>query len=90
MLSTQAENTGIDLWHYETRDGRSIQKALDFLLPFAIDKKKFDYQQIGKYKEKDLSYLLTLAVNKFAGSDYATRFELMRKYGTPLQNLLYK
>lgn len=90
MLSTQAENTGIDLRHYETRDGRSIQKALDFLLPFAMDKKKSGYQQIGKYEEKDLNYLLTLAANKFAGCDYKTRAELMRKYGTPLQNLLYK
>lgn len=90
MLSTQAENTGIDLWHYETGDGRSIQKALDFLLPFAMDKKKFGYQQIGKYEEKDLNYLLTLAASKFAGNDYKTRAALMRKYDTPLQNLLYK
>lgn len=90
MLSAQAENMGIDLWHYQTNDGRSIQKALDFLLPYAMDKKKFDYQQIGKYEEKDLNYLLTLAANKYTGNDYKNRALQMKQYDSPLQNLLYK
>ncbi len=90
MLSAQAENMGVDLWHYQTSDGRSIQKALDFLLPYAMDKKKFDYQQIGKYEEKDLNYLLTLAANKYAGNDYKNRALQMKQYDSPLQNLLYK
>ena len=90
MLATQAENMGIDLWHYETKDGRSIQKALDFLLPYAMGNKKFEYQQIGKYEEKDLNYLLTFAVNKYSDADYKSRAEQMKKYDTPLQNLLYK
>ena len=90
MLSAQAENLGIDLWHYQTNDGRSIQKALDFLLPFAMDKKKFEYQQIGKFEEKDLNYLITLAANKYGNTDYKNRAEQMKQYDSPLQNLLHK
>lgn len=90
MLSTQAENLGIDLWHYQTADGRSIEKALDFLLPYAMDKIKFDYQQIGKYEEKDLNYLLTRAADKYADTNYKIRAAQLKQYDTPLQNLLYK
>src|SRR5579862_9442634 len=34
-LSSIAQNLGIDLWHFQTTDGRSIRKALDFMAPYA-------------------------------------------------------
>jgi hypothetical protein len=45
-LCQLAEYLFADLWHFETADGRSIQKAFDFLYPAWIDRNKWHYQQI--------------------------------------------
>jgi len=45
-LATLGERVGVDLWNFQTRDGRSIRKALDFLTPIALGEKKWDYQEI--------------------------------------------
>jgi hypothetical protein len=34
-LATLAECVGVDLWHYQTADGRGLRKAVDFLTPYA-------------------------------------------------------
>src|SRR5947207_14326063 len=44
-LATLGERVGVDLWNFQTRDGRSIRKALDFLVPIAIGEKKWAYQE---------------------------------------------
>ena len=49
LLARLAENVRIDLWNYETSDGRSIRKALEFLKPFASGEKKWTYQQLGEW-----------------------------------------
>jgi len=60
-LARLGENVGIDLWHYETRDGRSIRKALDFLVPFAMGEKKWTYQQLGEWPPQMLFPLIRRA-----------------------------
>jgi len=60
-LARLGENVGIDLWHYETRDGRSIRKALDFLAPFATGEKKWSYQQLGDWPPQMLFPLIRRA-----------------------------
>jgi len=47
-LATMAEAQGIDLWHYESPQGGSILKAIQFLAPYADDKNKWPYKQIDK------------------------------------------
>ncbi|MEX2566169.1 MAG: alginate lyase family protein [Cyclobacteriaceae bacterium] len=37
---------GIDLWNYETLDGRSIKKAMEFLRPFVEGREEWTYKQI--------------------------------------------
>jgi hypothetical protein len=47
-LAMVGSRVGVDLWHYETADGRSIRKALDWVLPFVTGEKEWTYQQIDE------------------------------------------
>jgi hypothetical protein len=46
-LATLGERVGVDLWNFQTHDGRSIRRALDFLTPVALGESKWQYQEIG-------------------------------------------
>ena len=46
-LATLGQAVGFDLWRFQTNDGRSIRKALDFLTLIAVGVKKWQYQEIG-------------------------------------------
>jgi len=69
-LATLGENLGIDLWNYQTPDGRSISKALDFLLPFALREKKWPYQQLGGWSPNGFFPLLRRAALKISNPRY--------------------
>lgn len=68
--ATLADNIGVDLWHYTTSDGRSIKKAIDWLLPYALGEKKWEYKQIHDYSKKQLYYILLVAADKYQDSHY--------------------
>jgi len=56
-LAQLGENVGVDLWKYETKDGRGIRKAVDFLYPFSIGE-KWKYQQLGEWPPQELFPLM--------------------------------
>src|SRR5947207_8077818 len=60
-LATLGERVGVDLWNFQTRDGRSIRKALDFLTPIAIGDRKWQYQELGGVKPESLFPLMRRA-----------------------------
>ena len=60
-LARLADEVGSDLWHYETKDGRSIQGALDYLVPFADGTKQWPYPQIAPFETDGLVVLLRQA-----------------------------
>jgi hypothetical protein len=56
-LAQLGENVGVDLWNFETKDGRGIRKAIDFLYPFSIGE-KWKYQQLGEWPPQELFPLM--------------------------------
>lgn len=56
-LAALGERAGVDLWSYETPEGRSIRRALDWLVPFARGR-EWPYPQITPWSPKDLAPLL--------------------------------
>jgi hypothetical protein len=64
---------GVDLWNAQTDDGRSIRKALDFLVPIATGEKKWDYQEIeGGVKPEMLFPVMRRAAAIFRDKPYQT------------------
>lgn len=61
QLARLAENVGVDLWSYQTKDGRSIRAALEFLYPYALEDRKWSYQQLGSFEPKSLFPLMRRA-----------------------------
>jgi hypothetical protein len=57
-LATMAQKAGVDLWHYESADGRSLRKALDYLAPYADSEKTWPHEQIAEYSPAGLFALL--------------------------------
>jgi hypothetical protein len=51
-LARLAESVGVDLWTYQTKDGRGIRRAMEYLYPYATGDQKWTYQQIGGFEGK--------------------------------------
>ena len=80
-LASLAERVSVDLWHYESADGRSIRKALDFVVPYLTDpSKKWPGKQIKGFDRSDYAPLLRQAAEKFNAPTYeAVAAELTKK-----------
>ncbi len=70
QLATLGERAGVDLWKYETDDGRSLRKALDFLIPVALGERKWEYQELGGVKPESLFPLMRRAANVYPDQQY--------------------
>jgi hypothetical protein len=53
-LATMGEAAGVDLWNYQTADGRSIRRAFEYLLPYAKAERKWTAKQITPFRESAL------------------------------------
>jgi hypothetical protein len=60
----------VDLWNFETSDGRSIRKAIDYMVPFIGDPKKWKYEQISNIEEAVPSLLRTIGLAAWQFKDH--------------------
>ena len=76
LFNLQAEMTladlgravGVDLWHYQTADGRSLLRALEFMAPFADPQRPWPFQQIHPEHRSELGELLRRAAVEYPDS----------------------
>jgi hypothetical protein len=72
LLAQLGDGVDVDLWHYQTADGRSIRRALDYLIPFGLGKQKWTYQQLGDWPPQMLFPLLRRASSKYFDQEFTT------------------
>jgi len=78
-LATMAECVGVDLWHFKTADGRCLSKALDFLLPYAVEStKKWPYKQAKKEQAREYALLLAHAYIVYQDPRYQQLFQSLK------------
>jgi hypothetical protein len=89
LLARLSQNVGVDLWTYQTRDGRGIRRALEYLYPYAVEDRKWTFQQIEGFEAKVFFPLLRqaaahyldqkfqAAVSKIPKSDASDREHLL-------------
>jgi len=87
LLARLGENVGVDLWNYETRDGRSIRKALGFLVPFAFGQ-KWTYQQLGEWPPQQLFPLIRRAASKYSDDEIKSAVEKLAPINASDRNRL--
>lgn len=90
-LAYLGDHAGVDLWHYESPEGASIRKALDFILPFTLNMDNWKYEQIQKIDADSIYPLLLLAEIKFDKKIYSdwTRKIFGEKDKEQIAGLLY-
>jgi len=60
---------GVDLWNFETGDGRSVRKAIDYLVPFAREPQKWKHEQIAKMEDAVTSLLQIIGIAAWRFND---------------------
>ncbi|HET9400559.1 MAG TPA: alginate lyase family protein [Candidatus Acidoferrales bacterium] len=69
-LARLGDNVGVDLWDFQSKDGRSIRNALDFLVPFVAGEKQWTSPQIEKYNAAEIIPVLLAASDRYKSPAY--------------------
>lgn len=69
-LAWLSQQAGVDLWHYQNKEGAGIRTALDWLIPYAAGKKKWEYPQISPYNKAEMYALLLQAAKVYNSEAY--------------------
>jgi alginate lyase len=70
LLATLGERIGVNLWNYRTADGRSIRRAFDYVIPFALGEKKWPDQQLGEWQPQILYPIMRRAAARYRDEKY--------------------
>jgi hypothetical protein len=70
QLAALGERVGVDVWGYATNDGRSLRRALDFLVPFADGRAKWPYPEMRGIDAGAIHWLLRRAAAAWRAPEY--------------------
>jgi hypothetical protein len=65
-----AEHLNIDLWNYQTVDGKNLQKCVDWMLPYLKKEKTWNYKQIKKMEYNETVNILKTAAKVYSNPTY--------------------
>ena len=87
-IARLTENLKIDLWNFET-DGKSIKRAVDWLVPFAKGDKKWTNEQIKLITFEKTVKILHFAAQKYNNAEYENLAKKLStaSFQTAMENL---
>lgn len=82
QLAYFGKRVGVDLWNYKPPKTGGIQQAYDFLLPYALEKKTWERQQLGDLQSQveRLQRLFIKAGSFFGEKDYCNIQEKLEDF----------
>ena len=86
-----AKNSQIDLWNYQSKEGKSIKAALEWLLPYIQSKKKWEYEQIQNIGYGETVRILRMASKEYSNPEYdalAKKVDI-KSYQIPINQLTF-
>ena len=90
-LATLGEHLDIDLWNWESEDGRGIRKALDFLLGYIERPEEWEWEDLRGLNWSQYPELLRRAARAYNEPDLKNKIPLLEgiDHETDRSNLLY-
>jgi hypothetical protein len=71
-LARLGGHVDVDLWGYASKEGRSLRKAVDFLVPYATGEKAWTAKQIDEFQPERLATALRRAAARWPDGPYAS------------------
>lgn len=87
-LAELGENLGIDLWNFQTKDGRGIRKAIEFLYPFLNIENKWKYEQIEGFDANRLLPIIRRSARKYKDDAFVKMMSSLPKFDASDKNFL--
>lgn len=88
-LATLSDRAGIDLWHHTNTKGAGIQRAIDWLMPYALNGKPFPFKQIDNYNRNVYLELVMQAAKQYPQGHYELKAGLVPPGFRPVSLLNY-
>lgn len=70
LIAKLAENNKVSLWNQQITEGKNMKNALDWIIPYLKNEKKWDYEQIQKISYGETIKILLLAAKKYSNPEY--------------------
>ncbi len=79
-LATMAKTLDIDLWNFETEEGKGLRKAIDWVVPYLDGSKEWTYPLVEEPDYKIFVPLLYLAADGYNDQKYIQVISKLKHY----------
>jgi hypothetical protein len=91
LVAQLAENSAVNLWQYDTKEGKNIKNCVDWMLPYLKNEKNWEYEQIKNVSYAETVRILKLASQKYSNPAYDTMAKTidLKAYQSDLNQLTF-